>query len=268
MRGNLGRDGGGLQRHTSCVARVLVAGVALLFFVAPLLFVVAPPSAFADSKDRKAAADARAATKLAHAAAKEADAAWNNGDFAAVLRHAEAGLQHADLADLKFLKARALWAVGQHETAWTMMKAFSPGALHARYQDVFVVEYERMEREIKHERSAQSRVRRLKHSLAKHRDTDEMRGTVSMLFWAGAAAGIALGGGLLAYGIYTHGDVHDPGDKQTAMYLASAGGLLAGGGGGFAIAALVISPSGPVMKTTLAPVGPPAAPALVWSAKF
>ena len=199
---------------------------------------------------------------------KKAERAWSAGDFEAVKRHADEGLAEHYLADLRFWKARALWSLGKHEQAWQLMNSFTPGDLGRSTQNLFAAEYERMEREIKQARAASKRVQEMKQSLAKHRDTEELRGTVSNVFWIGAAAGVVLGGGLLAYGLMSHGDAANDDDKSTALYLASAGALVAGGGGGFAIAALVISPSGPVMKTALRPAAPSTVPVLTWGVRF
>lgn len=208
------------------------------------------------------------AKSKARAQLKLAEAAWKTGDFQAVVQTADRGLKFHYLADLTFWKARALWSLGAHEHAWQMMNAFSPSDLLPRNHGAFAAEYERMEREVKRERADGKRVAAMRDSLVKHRVRKKKQGAMSSIFWVGATAGIALGSALVAYGVISHGDAQNDDSRFSALLYSSAGALLAGGGAGFAIAALVISPSGPVMTAGLTPAAPAVVPGLVFQTPF
>ena len=77
------------------------------------------------------------------------------GDYQGAIEASERGYHLKPEQRFLFVKARANDKLGRHEAAWAVMKLIQPGNLPQDQQELFVTEYERMEREGK-ERAAKA----------------------------------------------------------------------------------------------------------------
>lgn len=188
-----------------------------------LTCLVAPAAAFAD----------------ADAIYAEADAAFKAADYKKAAKDASRGIELSREARFLYLRARAVWQLGDYEEAWSLMNLVKPNELPAEQQEPFVADYARMEVEAKAQR--EKKAASLKSGPPKPADGSGGSGLATWLL-VGGGAGLAAGGVLMAYG-YTsateiddqvyedpsvHPDYHDRYGSARTLYWTGVGLMAAG----------------------------------------
>ncbi len=137
----------------------------------------------------------------------KAQAAFDAGKFDEALSAAEAGIAAKKTDGLVFIKARSLYEKGDVQQAWALIQEIQPGRLPSAMQDVFEIEYTKIEAVEK------DRARKAKASAAAAPAGGGASGGGGLWKWIVAGVGVAAGGGLTVVGAGAMNEANTAADK-------------------------------------------------------